>query len=578
MIPKHLPRFGMIAMLGGCSSAPLIRVDLAGYAPGQPVPILVFAAHDPGALSLDGARPTTLTAADDPGLYPAAGGDLRVWSYLADGLDGGSWTASVKRASAPLTVSEDATSAVLSMGWQFYAAQRCGAGADTLHGACHLYGSVTDGDPATSSGDGLLVLPSSTVDVCRISAGELSDGTHPPVDVEGGWHDAGDYVKFTHTTAFTVALLLGSYLRDPAAWPDSDGDGSPDVLTAMEPGVRWLIAAHPDDDTLIYQVSDERDHDYWRLPEDDTWSPIGGLTQRPAYACGEACANIAGRSAAALAMAAQAWAGRDDLLARSASTAAVSLYALGLARPGVQPTCPADFYPEDTWTDDMQLAAAALYRLTADSAYLDAATRWSADAGDTEGPPSYADVQVLADAWLAPSVPDRAVLATRAAAVRAAFSASADSDPTGWAGEGQWGSVATAAGYANACAWLVDIDGDSSCGDLSRWQVHAALGMNPYGVPWMVGISASGPLAISSPLTDVGGQPEIGAVVGGPASEATMQEGGIAAPEDDPFADLQTSEMVYHDSVDDYVSNEAALDYTAQLLAAVAAWGARPPN
>ena len=40
----------------------------------------------------------------------------------------------------------------------------------------------------------------------------------------------------------------------------------------------------------------------------------------------------------------------------------------------------------------------------------------------------------------------------------------------------------------------------------------------------------------------------------------------------DRFADRQSPGMVYHDDVEDYVTNEPALDYTAQLVAAIAAW------
>ena len=37
-----------------------------------------------------------------------------------------------------------------------------------------------------------------------------------PIDVEGGWFDAGDYVKFTGTTSFAVTLMLAAVRDHPA--------------------------------------------------------------------------------------------------------------------------------------------------------------------------------------------------------------------------------------------------------------------------------------------------------------------------------------------------------------------------
>ena len=44
-----------------------------------------------------------------------------------------------------------------------------------------------------------------------------------PIDVEGGWFDAGDYVKFTGTTSFAVTLMLAAVRDHPALF----GGGGP---------------------------------------------------------------------------------------------------------------------------------------------------------------------------------------------------------------------------------------------------------------------------------------------------------------------------------------------------------------
>ena len=94
----------------------------------------------------------------------------------------------------------------------------------------------------------------------------------PAVDVAGGWFDAGDYLKFTHSTAyndvllFTSARLLGH--RAPAA-----------LTREARYGLRWLDKMwDARTRTLYIQVgigSGNRagtfrgDHDLWRLPQAD---------------------------------------------------------------------------------------------------------------------------------------------------------------------------------------------------------------------------------------------------------------------------------------------------------------------
>ena len=58
-----------------------------------------------------------------------------------------------------------------------------------------------------------------------------------PIDVEGGWFDAGDYVKFTGTTSFAVTLMLAAVRDHPALF----GGGGPDFEAEAERGVRWLL-------------------------------------------------------------------------------------------------------------------------------------------------------------------------------------------------------------------------------------------------------------------------------------------------------------------------------------------------
>ena len=57
------------------------------------------------------------------------------------------------------------------------------------------------------------------------------------VDTEGGWFDAGDYVKFAHTTAFVLAVM-GEALRDHPELFTGDG---PDFAREARFGLDWLL-------------------------------------------------------------------------------------------------------------------------------------------------------------------------------------------------------------------------------------------------------------------------------------------------------------------------------------------------
>ncbi|MDO8260452.1 MAG: glycoside hydrolase family 9 protein, partial [Candidatus Magasanikbacteria bacterium] len=68
----------------------------------------------------------------------------------------------------------------------FLKVQRCGPTKPFLHEPCHLYDSP------------------------QVIGDDIEGG----IDVTGGWHDAGDYVKFLNSTAYTTYMLLFSYEFD----------------------------------------------------------------------------------------------------------------------------------------------------------------------------------------------------------------------------------------------------------------------------------------------------------------------------------------------------------------------------
>jgi glycosyl hydrolase family 9/cellulase-like Ig domain-containing protein len=215
-------------------------------------------------------------------------------------------------------------------------------------------------------------------------------------DLEGGWLDAGDFVKLTHTIAYADALLFASERALAGAAP-------PQLDAEARFGLRFLRKAwNPRSGVLALQVgigsgnkagSFYGDHDIWRLPERD--DALRGaknryLRRRPAFRANDPGSrlppNLAGRGSAAFALAAQVDAARDAPRARDELDLAAAIFAaarVGDVRPGdVVTALPHAFYPERAWRDDMELGAAELSlagQALGDprtSAWLNAGKRW----------------------------------------------------------------------------------------------------------------------------------------------------------------------------------------------------------
>ena len=135
----------------------------------------------------------------------------------------------------------------------------------------------------------------------RTVYGPLANGT--PLDVTGGWHDAGDLLKYLLTSGNATAQMLLAYELDSPnphhesilsdqvnALGNPGTNGIPDVLDEARWGLDWMLKLHPAPDQLYHQVADDRDHAGWRLPQNETgglrlgqgWRARGVFRRRPA--------------------------------------------------------------------------------------------------------------------------------------------------------------------------------------------------------------------------------------------------------------------------------------------------------
>ncbi|HEY3414953.1 MAG TPA: glycoside hydrolase family 9 protein [Armatimonadota bacterium] len=461
------------------------------------------------------------------------------------------------RLSEPFTIGKDAYHQLIPLVLQYFDAQRCGRLPSLVHGPCHTDDGIAVGGPR--------------------------DGQQ--IDATGGWHDAGDYLKFVETTSYVTGLLATTcerYLKMP---PDpTSAQTLQALLLHCRVGLEWLLKMHPAAEEFYYQVGDESDHETWRLPETDV--PAGNRAWKPRPVYFGVGANLAGRVAASLAVAARLYRTKDKAFAEKCLKAAETAFALGLANPKVVSTLPYDFYPEKTWADDMEWGAAQLFTTTGRQEYLRHALDFSEEAGPAGEAPSVYSTHAVAHTALYPHAPtgDRKRLLDYIRADAEVVSKQAN-NPYSLGTPLIWGTAEAAAGAGLLCWNYGKLSGDDAFLTLSRRQRDFILGCNPWGMSFVIGAGSHYPLNPHHQIADLKGVELTGALVGGPTSQSIFKEQKITLRDEGPGADAESPPLfpenadqpaVYHDSADDYVTNEPANDYTAKflLLAALDAYAA----
>ncbi|PYP04089.1 MAG: glycoside hydrolase [Gemmatimonadetes bacterium] len=454
--------------------------------------------------------------------------------------------------------------------------------------------------------------------VFRDSVHQHSDGVlvdHPTrsgefIPVSGGWADASDYLQYGATTAHATTMLLLAYRDHPEAFADrfqANGlpaaNGIPDVLDEARWGLEWLLKMYPEDDLLLNQLGDDRDHTFWDLPVNDSadygWGRGG---RRPVYPCtgkpqglfeyknrSTGLASTAGKYAAAFALGAGVFQGRDSAYARQLARRARAVYALGAAHPGVCQTAPARspyFYEEDDWADDMELGAAELYALTDEPTYFHAALQYAAlePVSPWMGQDTARHYQWYPwhnnghyEIWRTGGDSARRVVAEYyrrglEAVTRRARNGFRIGIPFIWCSNNLLASFATQAHFYRR------MTGDSTYLEYETAALDWLFGSNPWGVSMVIGLGTTYPRTPHSVVAQQLHLQLTGGLVDGPVYRSIFEHlRGIRLLEADEYAPFNTGFIVYHDDVGDYSTNEPIMDGTANLAYVLAGWAVASP-
>ena len=400
-------------------------------------------------------------------------------------------------------------------------------------------------------------------DVGSASQFDWRDNCHGSDEVDGGFHDAGDHVKFGLPAGYTASTLGWGYYEFKDSY---DALGQTAHLQALTDRFCDFFKASTklSGDTVTsfcYQVGvGQADHDVWCSPESQNDQSL-----RTAYWTSDDASDIAAEYAAALAVNYINFGNAEDL------KYAKALYNYSIKTN--KANCPEaeNFYRSYDYYDDQAWAAGWLYLATKDSTYSSFLDKFMNDTNAGKSGQSGCKWGVYSTmCWNNVSL-GAAILQSEItgdamdwAKVTTYLNGKCTSESTYYC-ESDWGSARYNTALQMAALATTKYSAKSGM-DYSNWckaQMGMILGNNPKNVNFVVGMdsnsakyphhrAASGYQSFDEMKgrTDYSsnGHTLVGALVGGPAD----------------------SNFTYTDSVNDYQAKEVALDYNSGLVGAAA--------
>lgn len=410
----------------------------------------------------------------------------------------------------------------------FFKVQRCGPTDPYLHSVCHLS------------------------DIARVN-GSMDSSI---VDLTGGWHDAGDYIKFLSTTAYTTYLMMFAYEFDKKKFGfDHNHNGVADILDEAKIGLDWLLRCNYQGDSLVIQVQDTSDHSVgWRLPEQDSlrYNRVGFTGSGK---------NIIGFYTAALSMASRIWRDEiaDEQFAEKCLRTALNFYKLKEFIPDIGSSASAHYKDTDFW-GKISLAAIELFESTFDNIYLTEAKMYA----DNAGPDywwSWGNMNSLAHYKIAKY--DSSYLKYLRASLDFYFknmNSSAFDEPMNYS----WGTTNSFLGSALTEIFYRSLTKDDRYEKLSVTQRDFILGRNKWGLSFISGTGTKYPGQIHSQIAFFNNGYIPGALVGGPAPVNTLQQFNFI-PYEGIFSYFN-DDVQYHDERLNFITNEPTIISNATAL------------
>ena len=202
---------------------------------------------------------------------------------------------------------------------------------------------------------------------CHLELATLISDANVKIDASGGWHDAGDYGRYTVSAAITLGHLLYAYEFNPESFneginiPES-GNGIPDILNECRYELNWLLKMQ-DKDGGVFQKVTTKNYPLVIMPDEDT-EELFVYDKTLTAAC---------TFAAATALASRIYQKFDVEFAEQLKIAATTAWIWTLNNPdslcATHDRVQASEYVQRNANDDIFWAAAELFRLTGEKSF-----------------------------------------------------------------------------------------------------------------------------------------------------------------------------------------------------------------
>lgn len=239
----------------------------------------------------------------------------------------------------------------------------------------------------------------------------IEDSEGKTVNLQGGWYVGSDFTKSTGVEAYTTYYLLKAYNASPESFVKKYSQSAlVDILDEAKFGLDYLMKVMPNDKDFIINVGGYDSDNGIRLPDEDVFD--GKRTAYSIYS-----ASDMGLTAAALALGAATFKNIDAAASESYKAQAIKIYDKAILGNYQSEWLEIGWglYPDETYNDNLLIAAGQLYQLTGDEKYFAKAK----SIGDKLGAGYWAG-------WEVQNMPAQSLIADKNPASKSAFKTDLD--------------------------------------------------------------------------------------------------------------------------------------------------------